>query len=97
MKAEKHYQEWPLEECQLYFKRYFDLIRHKDVKTVRSIIADEFKRTYSAIGFKEREVIGILTEGSEGIYTYGDNMVQATKKALKESGMSLARFKMFFE
>jgi len=97
MKAAKHYQEWPLEECRLYFKRYFELVKNKDVKTVRSILAEEFERTYSAIGFKEREVIGVLTDGTEGIYTYGENMIKATHEALEESGMSVNRFKMFFE
>ena len=97
MKAEKHYQEWPLEECQLYFKRYLSLIKNKDVKVVRQMLADEFGRTRSAIGFKEREVIGVLTEGQEGIYTYGDNMVKATMEALAESGLSTTRFRMWFE
>jgi len=97
MKAEKHYQEWPLEECQLYFKRYLSLIKNKDVKVVRQLLADEFGRTRSAIGFKEREVIGVLTEGQEGIYTYGDNMVTATMEALEESGLSKSRFRMWFE
>jgi hypothetical protein len=97
MKAEKHYQEWPLEECQLYFKRYLSLIKNKDVKVVRQMLADEFGRTRSAIGFKEREVIGVLTEGQEGIYTYGDNMVTATMEALEESGLSKSRFRMWFE
>ena len=96
-KAEKHYQEWPLEECRLYFKRYFSLVKNKDIKTVRSIIAEEFGRTRSAIGFKEREVIGVLTQGEEGIYTYGENMVKATQEALKKSGMSVNRFRMLFE
>lgn len=96
-KAENHYQEWPLDECRLYFKRYFALIKNKDVKTVRQIIADEFGRTRSAIGFKEREVVGVLTEGQEGIYTYGENMVKATQEALKESGMTPTRFRMWFE
>jgi len=97
MKAEIHYQEWPLEECQLYFKRYLSLIKNKDVKVVRQLLADEFGRTRSAIGFKEREVIGVLTEGQEGIYTYGDNMVTATMEALEESGLSKSRFRMWFE
>lgn len=97
MKAEKHYQEWPLEECRLYFKRYLSLIKNKDVKVVRSIIAEEFGRTVSAIGFKEREVVGVLTNGEEGIYTYGDNMVKATYEAIDELGVSPTRFKMWFE
>jgi hypothetical protein len=97
MKAEKHYQEWPLEECRLYFKRYLTLIKNKDVKVVRSIIAEEFGRTVSAIGFKEREVVGVLTNGEEGVYTYGDNMVKATYEAIEELGVSPTRFKMWFE
>ena len=97
MKAEKHYQEWPLEECRLYFKRYLSLIKNKDVKVVRSLIAEEFGRTVSAIGFKEREVVGVLTNGEEGVYTYGDNMVKATYEAIEELGVSPTRFKMWFE
>lgn len=97
MKAEKHYQEWPLEECRLYFKRYLLLIKNKDVKVVRSLIAEEFGRTVSAIGFKEREVVGVLTNGEEGVYTYGDNMVKATYEAIEELGVSPTRFKMWFE
>ena len=96
-KAVNHYQEWPLEECRLYFKRYFSLIKTRDIKTVRSIIAEEFGRTRSAIGFKEREVIGVLTQGEEGIYTYGENMIKATQEALEKSGMSVNRFRMLFE
>lgn len=96
-KAEKHYQEWPLEECRLYFKRYFSLVKNKDIKTVRSIIAEEFGRTRSAIGFKEREVIGVLTQGDEGIYTYGENMIKATQEALIKSGKSVAGFRSLFE
>lgn len=96
-KAVNHYQEWPLEECRLYFKRYLSLVRNKDIKTVRDIIAEEFGRTRSAIGFKEREVIGVLTGGEEGIYTYGDNMVKATNEALEESGMSVNVFRTKFE
>ena len=96
-KAVNHYQEWPLEECRLYFKRYFSLIKSKDIKTVRSIIAEEFGRTRSAIGFKEREVIGVLTQGEEGIYTYGENMIKATQEVLEKSGMSVNRFRMLFE
>ena len=95
-KAEKHYQEWPLEECRLYFDRYLSMIKNKDVKVVRELLAEEFGRTVSAIGFKEREVIGVLTDGQEGIYTYGENMVKATQEALEKSGMSIARFKMLF-
>ena len=97
VKAEKHYQEWPLEECRLYFERYLSLIKNKDVKVVREIIAEEFGRTRSAIGFKEREVIGVLTQGEEGIYTYGDNMIKATQEALKQSGRSVASFRSLFE
>ena len=67
------------------------------VKEVRKELAEFFGRTYSAIGFKEREVIGVLTEGQEGIYTYGDNMVTATMEALEESGLSKSRFRMWFE
>jgi hypothetical protein len=37
-----------------------------------------------------------LTNGEEGIYTYGENMVKATNEALEKSGMSVARFKMLF-
>ena len=96
-KAEKHYQEWPLEECRLYFDRYLSMIKNKDVKVVREILAEEFGRTVSAIGFKEREVIGVLTNGEEGIYTYGENMVKATNEALEKSGMSVTRFKILFE
>ena len=97
IKAEKHYQEWPLEECRLYFERYLSLIKNKDVKVVREIIAEEFGRTRSAIGFKEREVIGVLTQGDEGIYTYGDNMIKATQEALEKSGRSVASFRSLFE
>ena len=97
MKAEKHYQEWSLEECRTYFKMYLQLIKRRDVKEVRKELAELFGRTYSAIGFKEREVVGVLTEGQEGIYTYGENMVIATNEALKDSGMSITRFKMLFE
>ena len=97
MKAEKHYQEWSLEECRVYFKMYLELIKRRDVKEVRKELAEFFGRTYSAIGFKEREVVGVLTEGQEGIYTYGENMVTATNEALKASGMSVIRFKMLFE
>jgi len=97
VKAEKHYQEWPLEECRLYFERYLSLIKNKDVKVVREIIAEEFGRTRSAIGFKEREVIGVLTQGEEGIYTYGDNMIKATQEALRQSGRSVASFRSLFE
>lgn len=96
-KAEKHYQEWPLEECQLYFERYLSMIKTKDVKVVRELIAEEFGRTVSAIGFKEREVIGVLTGGNEGIYTFGENMILATNEALESSGMSVNRFRMLFE
>lgn len=96
-KAEKHYQEWPLEECRLYFDRYLSMIKNKDVKLVREILAEEFGRTVSAIGFKEREVIGVLTNGEEGIYTYGENMVKATNEALEKSGMSLTRFRILFD
>ena len=96
-KAEKHYQEWPLEECRLYFERYLSMIKTKDVKVVRQLIADEFGRTRSAIGFKEREVIGVLTDGDEGIYTYGENMIKATHEALKKSGKSVASFRSLFE
>ena len=96
-KAEKHYQEWPLEECRLYFDRYLSMIKNKDVKVVREILAEEFGRTVSAIGFKEREVIGVLTNGEEGIYTYGENMVKATNEALEKSGMSVTRFKILFD
>lgn len=96
-KAEKHYQEWPLEECRLYFDRYLSMIKNKDVKLVREILAEEFGRTVSAIGFKEREVIGVLTNGEEGIYTYGENMVKATNEALEKSGISLTRFKILFD
>lgn len=97
MKAEKHYKEWPLEECRLYFERYLSMIKNKDVRVVRSIIAEEFGRTVSAIGFKEREVIGVLSDGVEGVYTYGENMVTATHEALNKSGMSVNRFRMLFE
>ena len=97
MKAEKHYQEWSLEECRTYFKMYLDLVKRRDVKEVRKELAEFFGRTYSSIGFKEREVVGVLTEGQEGIYTYGENMVIATNEALKASGMSVTRFKMLFE
>ena len=96
-KADKHYQECPLEECRLYFERYLSLIKNKDVKVVRELIAEEFGRTRSAIGFKEREVIGVLTQGDEGIYTYGDNMVKATHEALEKSGRSVASFRSLFE
>ena len=96
VKAEKHYQEWPLEECRLYFERYLSMIKTKDVKVVRELIAEELGRTVSAIGFKEREVIGVLSNGEEGIYTYGDTMVKATYEALEKSGMSVTRFKMLF-
>ena len=77
-------------------KLKISMIKNKDVKVVRQLIADEFGRTRSAIGFKEREVIGVLTEGDEGIYTYGENMVKATHEALKKSGMSVNRFRMLF-
>ena len=97
MKADKHYQEWSLEECRIYFKMYLELVKRRDVKEVRRELSEYFGRTYSAIGFKEREVIGVLTEGQEGIYTYGENMVIATKEALEASGMTVNRFKMLFE
>ena len=97
MKADKHYQEWSLDECRTYFKMYLDLVKRRDVKEVRRELAEFFGRTYSALAFKEREVIGVLTEGQEGIYTYGENIVIATKEALQASGMSVNRFKMLFE
>ena len=97
MKAEKHYTEWTLDELREYFTMYLSRIKMRDVKIVRQELADHFKRTRSAIGFKEREVIGVLTEGQEGIYTYGENMVIATNEALEASGMSVNRFRMLFE
>ena len=56
-KAVNHYQEWPLEECRLYFKRYFTLLKTKDIKTVRALIAEEFGRTISAIGLDRKSVV----------------------------------------
>lgn len=97
MKAEKHYQEWPLTECKEYLQKYLQLVKQKDIKVVREELAEYFGRTRSAIGFKEREVIGVLTNGEEGIYTYGENMVQAVNEALADTGLSVTRFKMYFE
>jgi len=73
------------------------MVKNKDVRTIREILAEEFGRTVSAIGFKEREVIGVLTQGREGIYTYGEAMVKATYEALEKSGMSVTRFRILFE
>ena len=96
-KADKHYQPWPLEECREYFKLYMKSVRSKDLSVLQSELAEHFGRTRSAIGFKRREVVGVLTDGEEGIYTYGENMVKATNEAFANSGMSVTTFRMLFE
>lgn len=97
MKAKKHYEPWPLEECKEFINLYLDGVKTRDVTLVCESIAQKFDRTYDAIKLRTREVVGILTETERGIYNITPNMTQAVNEIAAERGISKNRMLMWFE
>lgn len=97
MKAKKHYEPWPLEECREFLNLYLDGVKNRDVSIVCENIAVKFDRTVDAIKMRTREVVGILTETQRGIYNITPNMIQAVDEVSKERGLSRTRMLMWFE
>ena len=97
MKAERHYEEWDLNECINFVNYYLDNYRNRDQTLLLEQLASDQKRTFAAMKLRVKEVVGILTNKERGIYNITPNMVEATKLAMKERDLSLTRMLLAFE
>ena len=97
MKAERHYEEWDLNECMYFVNYYLDNYRNKDLTLLLEEIASELKRTYAAMKLRTKEVVGILTDKERGIYNITPNMRQAVKLAMEDRGLSKMRMLLAFD
>ena len=97
MKAERHYEEWDLNECMYFVNYYLDNYRNRDLTLLLEQIASELKRTYAAMKLRTKEVVGILTDKERGIYNITPNMRQAVKLAMEERGLSKMKMLLAFD
>jgi hypothetical protein len=96
-KAEKHYEQWSLEECTTFINLYLRDIRRRDAKEVRRSIALELKRTFSSIDIRTKEVAKILS-GSTNPYPHlTPNMVEAVENTLKQGTITKQKMLFLFE
>ena len=97
MKAERHYEEWDLNECINFVNYYLDNYRNRDQTLLLEQLASDQKRTFAAMKLRVKEVVGILTNKERGIYNITPNMVEATKLAMKERDLSVTKMLLAFE
>ena len=97
MKAERHYEEWDLNECINFVNYYLDNYRNRDQTLLLEQLASDQKRTFAAMKLRVKEVVGILTNKERGIYNITPNMVEATKLAMKERDLSITKMLLAFE
>jgi hypothetical protein len=97
MKAERHYEEWDLNECTYFVNYYLDNYRNRDLTLLLEQIASELKRTYAAMKLRTKEVVGILTDKERGIHNITPNMSQAVKIVMEERGLSKVKMLLAFD
>jgi hypothetical protein len=97
MKAERHYEEWDLNECINFVNYYLDNYRNRDQTLLLEQLASDQKRTFAAMKLRVKEVVGILTNKERGIYNITPNMVKATELAMKERDLSVTKMLLAFE
>ena len=94
-KAERHYEEWPIEESLQFIDMYLDGVKTTDYNKLCGNIAAELGRTTNAIKLRVKEVHRILTGEYEwpGITP---NMEAAVAKTLEDRQMSKTRMGLLF-
>ena len=97
MKAERHYEEWNLNECINFVNYYLDNYRNRDQTLLLEQLASDQKRTFAAMKLRIKEVVGILTNKERGIYNITPNMVKATELAMEERDLSVTKMLLAFE
>lgn len=97
MKAERHYEEWDLNECINFVNYYLNNYRNRDQTLLLEQLASDQKRTFAAMKLRVKEVVGILTNKERGIYNITPNMIKATELAMKERGLSVTKMLLAFE
>ena len=97
MKAERHYEEWDLNECINFVNYYLDNYRNRDQTLLLEQLASDQKRTFAAMKLRVKEVVGILTNKERGIYNITPNMVKATELAMKERDLSVTKMLLAFD
>jgi len=94
-KANRHYEEWPIEESKQFLNMYLDGVKTTDQGKLCSNIADELGRTINAIKLRVKEVNRILT----GEYEFPEitpNMETAVSQILEERQMTKGRMGLLF-
>ncbi len=97
MKAERHYEEWDLNECINFVNYYLNNYRNRDQTLLLEQLASDQKRTFAAMKLRVKEVVGILTNKERGIYNITPNMIKATELAMKERDLSVTKMLLAFE
>ncbi len=97
MKAERHYEEWDLNECINFVNYYLNNYRNRDQTLLLEQLASDQKRTFAAMKLRLKEVVGILTNKERGIYNITPNMVKATELAMEERDLSVTKMLLAFE
>jgi len=97
MKAERHYEQWDLNECVYFLNYYLDHYKNRELSLLLEQIASTQKRTYAAMKLRTKEVVGILTNKERGIYNITPNMIEAIDIVSKEIDLSLSKILLAFE
>lgn len=94
-KAERHYEEWPVEESLQFINAYLDGVKTTDYNKLCGSIAADLGRTTNAIKLRVKEVNRILTGEYEwpGITP---NMEKAVSQVLEERQMTKGRMGLLF-
>lgn len=97
MKAERHYEEWDLNECLNFVNYYLNNYKNRDLNLLLEQIASEQKRTFAAMKLRVKEVVGILTNKERGIYNITPNMIKAVEVVMEERNLSATKMLLAFD
>lgn len=88
--ANKHNEDWSLQESIMFVNLFLDGVKQRDVNLVCENIAAKFERTFDAIKLRKQEVVSILSEGTKGLKREKQtkHMIEAVNYTLQSRGIT---------
>lgn len=98
-KPKRHNEEWSLKEATEFIDHYLSGVKMRDVKIVLQQYADKVQRTYSAVAFRQKEVLSILTNAEKGLTEdkWTPEFITAVDDRLSKGDLSIEKMIIYFE
>ena len=99
-KALRHYEAWTTDEARDFINYYLtNITGNRDERTVLDVYAKKVNRTFDAIKFRQKEVLGILTNGEQGLMhkSHTPQFIEVINDKLASGTISKGKMSILFE